>query len=48
MATAVRLMYAGAAYALVWAIGVIMVWASIVKNHPVISAAGDHRPGRGW
>ena len=43
MATAVRLMYAGAAYALVWAIGIITVWASIVKNHPVISAAGDHR-----
>ncbi len=43
MATAVRLMYAGAAYALVWAIGVITVWASIVKNHPVISATGDHR-----
>ena len=43
MATAVRLMYAGAAYALVWAIGVITVWASIVKNHPVISAVSDHR-----
>ena len=43
MATAVRLMYAGAAYALVWAIGIITVWASIVRNHPVISAAGDHR-----
>jgi hypothetical protein len=43
MATAVRLMYAGAAYALVWAIGIITVWASIVKNHPVISATGDHR-----
>ena len=43
MATAVRLMYAGAAYALVWAIGVVVIWASIVKNHPVISAASDHR-----
>jgi hypothetical protein len=43
MATAVRLMYAGAAYALVWAIGIITVWASIVRNHPVISDAGDHR-----
>ena len=43
MATAVRLMYAGAAYALVWAIGVIVVWASIVKHHPVITATGDHR-----
>jgi hypothetical protein len=43
MATAVRLMYAGAAYTLVWTIGVIVVWASIVKNHPVISAGGDHR-----
>jgi serine/threonine kinase PknH len=43
MVTAVRLMYAGAAYALVWAIGVIAVSASIVKNHPVITASGDHR-----
>jgi hypothetical protein len=40
MVTAVRLMYAGAAYALVWAIGVIAVAASIVKHHPVVS---DHR-----
>jgi hypothetical protein len=40
MVTAVRLMYAGAAYALVWAIGTIVVWASIVKQHPI---AGDHR-----
>ena len=30
--TAVRLMYAGAAYALIWAIGVIVVSASIVKH----------------
>ena len=43
MVTAVRLMYAGAAYALVWAIGVIAVSASIVRNHPVVSAGGDHR-----
>jgi hypothetical protein len=43
MATAVRLMYAGAAYALVWAIGVITVWASIVRHHPLISGAADHR-----
>jgi len=43
VATAIRLMYAGAAYALVWAIGVIAVWASIVRNHPLISASGDHR-----
>jgi serine/threonine protein kinase len=43
MVTAVRLMYAGAAYALVWAIGVIAVYASIVKNHPLITASGDHR-----
>jgi serine/threonine kinase PknH len=40
MVTAVRLMYAGAAYALVWAIGTIAVWASIVRHHPI---AGDHR-----
>ena len=43
MSTAVRLMYAGAAYALVWTIGVITVSASFVKNHPVITAGGDHR-----
>jgi hypothetical protein len=41
--TAVRLMYAGAAYALVWAIGVITVWAGIVRNHPVDITGGDHR-----
>jgi serine/threonine kinase PknH len=43
MVTAVRLMYAGAAYALVWAIGTIAVAASIVKHYPVASASGDHR-----
>ena len=43
MSTAVRLMYAGAAYALVWTIGVITVSASFVKNHPVSTAGGDHR-----
>ena len=41
MVTAVRLMYAGAAYALVWAIGIIVVSASIVRHHPV--ALDDHR-----
>jgi len=40
MVTAVRLMYAGAAYALVWAIGTIAVAASIVRQHPVVD---DHR-----
>jgi serine/threonine kinase PknH len=40
MVTAVRLMYAGAAYALVWAIGTIAVAASIVRHHPVVN---DHR-----
>ncbi len=40
MVTAVRLMYAGAAYALIWAIGTIAVAASIVKHHPVVN---DHR-----
>jgi serine/threonine protein kinase len=43
MAAAVRLMYAGAAYTLVWAIGFIAVSASIVKNHPEITITGDHR-----
>jgi uncharacterized membrane protein YecN with MAPEG domain len=41
--TAVRLMYAGAAYALIWAIGVIVVSASIVRHYPVVSASADHR-----
>ena len=41
--TAIRLMYAGAAYALIWAIGTIAVAASIVRHHPVVN---DHRlPG---
>jgi serine/threonine protein kinase len=40
MVTAVRLMYAGAAYALVWAIGTIAVAASIVRHHPITD---DHR-----
>jgi hypothetical protein len=43
MVTAVRLMYAGAAFALIWAIGVIVVPASIVKHYPVASESGDHR-----
>jgi len=43
MVTAVRLMYAGAAFAVIWAIGVIAVSASIAKNYPLASAAGDHR-----
>jgi hypothetical protein len=42
MATAVRLMYAGAAYALVWAVGVIAVSARIVKDHPAYLSGGDH------
>src|SRR5689334_12114646 len=43
MVTAVRLMYAGAAYSLIWAIGVIAVSASIVKHYPLASVSGDHR-----
>jgi hypothetical protein len=43
MVTAIRLMYAGAAYALIWAIGVIAVLASFVKHHPLAGASGDHR-----
>jgi hypothetical protein len=34
MVTAVRLMYAGAAYALIYAIGVVMVANAYIKNHP--------------
>ena len=40
--TAVRLMYAGAAFALIWAIGVIAVSVSIAKHYPLASASGDH------
>jgi hypothetical protein len=43
MVTAVRLMYAGAAFALIWAIGVIAVSASIAKHYPLASQSGDHR-----
>jgi hypothetical protein len=43
MVTAVRLMYAGAAFAVVWAIGVITVSASIVKHHPLVTTSGNHR-----
>ena len=43
MVTAVRLMYAGAAFALIWAIGVIVVSASIVKHYPLANESGDHR-----
>ena len=43
MVTAVRLMYAGAAFALIWAIGVIAVSASIAKHYPLASESGDHR-----
>ncbi len=34
MVNAVRLMYAGAAYALIYAIGVVAVAGSIIKNRP--------------
>jgi hypothetical protein len=43
MVAAVRLMYAGALYALVWAIGVIAVAASVIRHHPIVVAGGDHR-----
>jgi serine/threonine protein kinase len=36
---AVRLMYAGAAYSLVYAIGVIVVAAAVIKNHPLLAAS---------
>jgi serine/threonine protein kinase len=35
---AVRLMYAGAAYSLVYAIGVIAVAAAVIKKHPLLAA----------
>jgi serine/threonine kinase PknH len=43
MIAAVRLMYAGALYALVWAIGVIAVAASVIRHHPIVVAGGDQR-----
>jgi hypothetical protein len=43
MVTAVRLMYTGAAFALIWAIGIIAVSASIVKHYPLAGESGDHR-----
>jgi FtsH-binding integral membrane protein len=43
MVTAVRLMYAGAAYSMIWAIGIIAVSASIAKHYPLASVSGDHR-----
>jgi serine/threonine protein kinase len=42
MITAVRLMYAGAAYAVVWAAGVITVSARLVKDHPAYFSGGNH------
>ena len=38
MATAVRLMYAGAAFVVVYAIGVVMIAGSLVKNQPYTAA----------
>jgi len=43
MVTAVRLMYAGAVYALVWAVGTIVISASAIRDHPLVSTSGDHR-----
>jgi FtsH-binding integral membrane protein len=43
MVTAVRLMYAGAAFALIWAIGVIVVSVSIAKHYSLASESTDHR-----
>jgi hypothetical protein len=36
---AVRLMYAGAAYALLYGIGVIVAASTIIKNHPALATA---------
>jgi len=38
MVTAVRLMYAGAAYAVLYAIGVALVANDVIKNHPYATA----------
>jgi serine/threonine kinase PknH len=43
MVTAVRLMYAGAAYAVIWAIGVIAVSVSIAKHYSLADESTGHR-----
>jgi len=43
---AVTLMYAGAAYTLIYAIGVIVVASAIIKDRPAFAAARDN-PGHG-
>jgi serine/threonine kinase PknH len=43
MVTAVRLMYAGAAYAVIWAIGVIAVSVSIAKHYSLADESTNHR-----
>ncbi|MFY9933470.1 MAG: hypothetical protein WAK82_36230 [Streptosporangiaceae bacterium] len=45
LSTAVRLMYAGAGYALVWAIGTIAVAASAAQNQPILAGTTDFRLG---
>jgi hypothetical protein len=45
MRAAVRLMYAGAGYALVWAIGTIAVAASYISHHPALNATNSQRLG---
>ena len=44
MVTAVRLMYAGAAFTLIYAIGVIAIVSGAITNHP----GGDPGHGRHW
>ena len=39
---AVRLMYAGAAYTGIYAIGVIVVAGTIIKNHPALTSSGHN------
>ena len=47
MVTAIRLMYAGAAYSLVWVIGIIAISASIVKQPPGLRLRRRSGPVRG-
>ena len=52
MRSAIGLMYAGAAYALVYAVGVIVVASAIISKHPgaaaVRAGSGRARWGAWW
>jgi hypothetical protein len=47
MRNAIGLMYAGAAYTVLYAVGVVIVAAAIVNKHPLAAAASSGRVGLG-